>query len=228
MTLKRGIKGNFHLFLLFLSLQILVYPFLRADFTHQIIMNLLIGALLVSGVLAFVQKRRVMIVALSLAVLTLVVAMVALVVPGPGLVIARQSLLAAFLVLTAGVLLKVVLGKGPVTGDKLSGAVCVYLLIGVIWSLLFGILETAAPGSLGFSGADAGVQEALRTGAPQGAMTYFSFVTLTTLGYGDIVPVSKVARSLVAVEALLGQLYLTILVARLVGLHMTHSGLTRD
>ena len=130
--------------------------------------------------------------------------------------------------LTAGVLLKVVLGKGPVTGDKLSGAVCVYLLIGVIWSLLFGILEIAAPGSLRFSDADAGVQEALRTGAPQGATTYFSFVTLTTLGYGDIVPVSQAARSLAAVEALLGQLYLTILVARLVGLHMTHSGLTRD
>ncbi len=226
--MKSGIKGNFHLFLLFLSLQILVYPFLHAGFTHRIIMNVLLGALLVSGVLAFVQKRRVMIVALSLAVLTLVVALVGLVVPGPGLVIARHSLFAAFLVLTAGVLLKVVLGKGPVTSHKLSGAVCVYLLIGVIWSLLFGILEIAAPGSLRFSGADAGVQEALRTGAPQGAMTYFSFVTLTTLGYGDIVPVSQAARSLVSVEALLGQLYLTILVARLVGLHMTHSGMTRD
>jgi hypothetical protein len=226
--LARKIRGNFHLFLLFLSLQILAYPFLRAGFTHRIIMNLLLGALLVSGVLAFVQKRRVMIAALSLAVLTLVVAMVALVAPRPGLVIARQSLLAAFLMLAAGVLLKVVLGKGRVTGDKLSGAVCVYLLIGVIWSLLFGILEIAAPGSLHFPDADAGVQEAMRIGAPQGATTYFSFVTLTTLGYGDIVPVSKAARSLVAVEALLGQLYLTILVARLVGLHMTQSGLTRN
>ncbi len=226
--MKRGIRGNFHLFLLFLSLQILVYPFLRADFTDRILVNVLLGALLVSGVLAFVQKRRVMIAALLLAVLTLVVTLVDLVAPGPGLMIARQSLLAAFLVLAAGVLLKVVLGKGPVTGDKLSGAVCVYLLIGVIWSLLFGILEIAAPGSLHFPDADAGVQEALRTGAPQGAMTYFSFVTLTTLGYGDIVPVSQAARSLAWVEALLGQLYLTILVARLVGLHMTHSGLTRD
>jgi hypothetical protein len=211
-----------------LSLQILAFPFLRATLTHRIIMNLLLGALLVSGVLAFVQKRRVMIAALSLAVLTLAVALVALVVPAPELVIARQSLFAAFLVLTAGVLLKAVLGKGPVTGDKLSGAVCVYLLIGVIWSSLFGILEIAAPGSLRFSDADAGALEALRTGAPQGVMTYFSFVTLTTLGYGDIVPVSQAARSLAAVEALLGQLYLTILVARLVGLHMTHSGLTRD
>ncbi len=226
--MKRKIKGNFHLFLLFLSVQILVHPFLQADFTDRILVNVLLGALLVSGVLALVRQRRVMIVALSLAVLTLVVAMVALVAPRPGLIIARQSLFAAFLVLTAGVLLKVVLGKGTVSGDKLSGAVCVYLLIGVIWSLLFGILEIAAPGSLRFSDADAGVQEALRTGAPQGAMTYFSFVTLTTLGYGDIVPVSQAARSLAWVEALLGQLYLTILVARLVGLHMTHSGLTRD
>ena len=226
--MKRRIRGNFHFFLLFLSLQILAYPFLRAGFTHRIITSVLLGALLVSGVLAFIQKRRVMIAALSLAVLTLAVALVALVTPRPGLVIARHSLFAAFLVLSAGVLLKVVLGKGPVTGDKLSGAVCVYLLIGVIWSLLFSIVEIAAPGSLRFSDADAGVQEALRTGAPQGATTYFSFVTLTTLGYGDIVPVSQAARSLAAVEALLGQLYLTILVARLVGLHMTQSGLRRD
>ena len=63
-------------------------------------------------------------------------------------------------------------------------------------------------------------QEGTQTSAP---MIYFSFVTLTTLGYGDIVPLSPAARALAMVEALLGQLYLTVLVARLVGLHITHS-----
>ena len=59
--MTRRIRGNFHLFLLFLSLQILVYPFLRADFTDRIFVTVLLGALLVSGVLTFIQKRRVMI-----------------------------------------------------------------------------------------------------------------------------------------------------------------------
>ena len=64
------------------------------------------------------------------------------------------------------------------------------------------------------------VPEGARTGAE---MVYYSFVTLTTLGYGDIVPVSPSARALATLEALTGQLYLTVLVARLVGLHITHS-----
>ena len=59
-------------------------------------------------------------------------------------------------------------------------------------------------------------------------MVYYSFVTLTTLGYGDIVPVSPSARALATLEALTGQLYLTVLVARLVGLHITHASRRRS
>ena len=59
-------------------------------------------------------------------------------------------------------------------------------------------------------------------------MVYFSFVTLTTLGYGDIAPLSQTARTLAWAEALLGQLYLTILVARLVGMHISYSGRAKD
>jgi hypothetical protein len=54
-------------------------------------------------------------------------------------------------------------------------------------------------------------------------MRYFSFITLTTVGYGDIVPHSPAARTLAALEAITGQIYLTVLVARLVGLHIVHA-----
>jgi hypothetical protein len=66
------------------------------------------------------------------------------------------------------------------------------------------------------------MQMRIGTGQPVGVL-YFSFVTLTTLGYGDVVPTSPVTRTLASLEAITGQLYLTVLVARLVGLHIAES-----
>jgi hypothetical protein len=133
-----------------------------------------------------------------------------------------------FLVFTAGVLLGAVLAAGQVTTDKLSGAVCVFLLIGFIWASLFSVVELVTPGSLRFPEEEQGdMLERLKHGEPNTPMFYFSFVTLTTLGYGDVLPVSPAARMLAWIEAVLGQLYLTILVARLVGMHLSHAGLAR-
>ena len=114
---------------------------------------------------------------------------------------------------------KFVLRDGKVTRDKLAAAICVYLLIGATWGMLFVLLETVDPGSLSMSfdapGADA-AQDAI----------YFSFVTLTTLGYGDIAPISAPARALAIIEAIIGQIYLAVMIARLVGLHIAYS--TKD
>ena len=102
--------------------------------------------------------------------------------------------------------------SGRVTTDTLAGAGCVYVLVGVIWWIVYlGVLlvdPNAVAGS-GLTGPGGGVGE--------GDLLYFSYVTLTTLGYGDITPVSDVARSLATVEAVVGVLFGTILVARLVG-----------
>ena len=98
---------------------------------------------------------------------------------------------------------------GPVNVHRIQGAVAAYLLLGLVWALAYELVALGAAGA--FSGAGLG-------GAGRPDLIYFSFVTLTTVGYGDVTPVDPVARSLAVAEALTGQLYPAILLARLVSL----------
>jgi hypothetical protein len=105
--------------------------------------------------------------------------------------------------------------------DVVFGACCVYLLIGLIWAALYALLEAAVPGSfdLGSLPGDAGV--APSADSAQARLTYFSFITMTTVGYGDVTPLTAPARSLSMLQGLVGQLYLAIVIARLVGLEIS-------
>ena len=99
-------------------------------------------------------------------------------------------------------------------GDRIVGAICVFILIGLAWASLFEALDTMRPGSLRFPADTAWVAP----GAQR--YRYFSFVTLATLGYGDVTPQTALAGTLAALEAVTGQLYIAITVARLVALSM--------
>ena len=116
-----------------------------------------------------------------------------------------------------------------VTAAHLSSAVFAYLLIGVVWTFLYLLVWIGADDS--FDGIPAraeflvgdgsvGVGRLELRGQVTEQLSYFSFVTLTTLGYGDVSPVGHVARSLATLEALIGQVYLTVLVAHLVSLNI--------
>ncbi len=105
--------------------------------------------------------------------------------------------------------------KGPVTGHRVRGAVAGYLLLGLSCAYAYLLIDTLIPGSFQMSSADLQSRQ-----AQSDAFNYFSIVTLTTLGYGDITAIHPVARSVVMIEALLGQLYPAILIARLVTLQM--------
>jgi hypothetical protein len=122
-----------------------------------------------------------------------------------------------FLTFTALVVLRHVLGGDAVTGETIAGAICFYLLLGVIMALVFSLLELAHPGSFLDNGRRLGLSAArARSLVPE--LLYLSMVTLSTLGYGDVLPVTPPARMLAAMEAIIGQLYLAVLIARLVGL----------
>lgn len=125
----------------------------------------------------------------------------------------RRALLAAATLWSAGALLPTVLRAGRVDGERIAAALSAYLLVGLAFGGFFAALDAVAPGSLGSAGARDAALVSLADAV------YFSFVTLATLGYGDFVPLSPVARSLAVLEAVFGQLYLAVLVARLVSLY---------
>ncbi len=105
--------------------------------------------------------------------------------------------------------------KGPVTGHRVRGAVAGYLLLALCCAYAYALIDFLIPGAFQMPAADLQSRK-----AQSDAFYYFSIVTLTTLGYGDITAIHPVARSVVMIEALLGQLYPAILIARLVTLQM--------
>lgn len=117
-----------------------------------------------------------------------------------------------YLGIAAYLILRDILLSQQVTIDTIRGGICVYLLIGFVWALLYGI--TASLDSSAFSQPIIEVES-------YGRAVYFSFTTLTTLGYGDILPVSPLAKMLTNLEAIIGQLYPAILIAILVGGYMS-------
>ncbi len=104
------------------------------------------------------------------------------------------------------------LSSAQVNAEHLFAALSAYLLIGVCWGVVYVAVVRVDPGAMMFVGAP------LPKGLGMGDAIYFSFVTLATLGYGDFTPATPVMRGLSVFEAIIGQLYLAILVARLVSL----------
>jgi hypothetical protein len=123
---------------------------------------------------------------------------------------------AYFLLLTVVVLVRVI-AHPRVTTQTVIGAVCGYLLIGYVFTFGFLVIVFVDPSAITIVGQPVVAERVTNIGERLAELFYFSFMTLTTVGYGDIVPVCPVARSLVVMEALAGQLYLAAFVARLVG-----------
>ncbi|MCK5478115.1 MAG: two pore domain potassium channel family protein [Methylococcales bacterium] len=119
-----------------------------------------------------------------------------------------------FLLLVISMVLQRVIFSDRINLDNVAGAICVYLLLGIIWSLVYYFINIIMPGS--FKG-----NLAIDMHMQSTDFIHYSFVTLTTLGYGDIVPMSATARSLSYMEAIFGQFYIVILVAGLVAIHIT-------
>ena len=133
-----------------------------------------------------------------------------------GLGVAAFLSLVIFQAILIFALMEFIFTTRRVTIDVLYAAITVYLLLGNTFAALYGAMETIQPGSFI-------VSKAPETVVSWAQFMYFSFATLTTLGFGDIVPLTTWSESLVAFEAVVGVLYLTVMMSRLVGLYANDS-----
>src|SRR5262245_18837921 len=197
---------------------LLLYPFFAGRVMAHALWDICSSAILLLGIYAISHVPRHLVIAVLLAIAVLGTKWSGYVVDNERLLLVNYGLSAIFFTFTACLLLADVLSKGAVTADKLYGALCVYLLIGLTWGFMFLTLEGFQPGSFLVGQARlSGIEKDPAT------LVYFSFVTLSTVGYGDITPLSPPARSFAYMEAIIGQIYLAVLVARLVGLHIAYS-----
>ncbi len=136
----------------------------------------------------------------------------------------RNILDVAYLSLVTVLIVKYIFSTNRITFDYINAALCVYLILGMLWVSLYEIAEHIEPGSFVLPNdvlSDFSVNE--NQGDALVRKIYFSFVTLLTLGYGDLAPIHSIARLLAILEALIGQIFLVVLVARLVGIHVAQS-----
>ncbi len=206
---------------LFLSLLILLvtYPLFEDREAAAIVLDVVLSVVLVSSTYVVSHQRKVLWVALALGLPTLVSWWAVRIVGSPNVDIVGLSLSIAFFLLVIAVILRAMLSRSDVSVDVIFGAMSVYLLIGLTWTFIYAIVEISNPGSFNFGSLGSEVIGSTRHGELR-FFSYFSLVTLSTLGYGDITPVTAIARSLSSLEAVVGQLYIAVLVARLVGMHI--------
>lgn len=202
-------------FLVLLVIVVFVLPpLVTPGIVGRAVGDVVFAALLIAGTVAVAERRWILWV-VSVATVAALLVHAASWLPDSGELLAwrvRSALLAQAL-MTAVILVQVY-RPGSVTPHRIFGAVAAYLLLGLVWAQAYQLVSLAHPGA--FTGAVAASAET--------TWVYFSFVTLTTTGYGDITPVHASARSLANLEALIGQLYPAILLARLVSLEVTWQG----
>jgi voltage-gated potassium channel len=131
----------------------------------------------------------------------------------PALAVCGHVCVAAFLIFVICAILGYIFRRQEVDPDTIAGSIVVYLLMALTWAFLYRIVEIFEPGSFGFNNRV--------TELTPSEFRYFSLMTITTVGYGDVTPVGSIARGFAALEAVVGQLFLVILVSWLVGMYVS-------
>ena len=181
-------------------------------FNAELLQVLLFLGILLTGIRAVSENPKHFRMGLAIGVPTMIADWVAFFIASPGLDVGIQIAYLLFVGYVGIMVFGYVVVPGEVNPDKIFAAISVYILIGLGFSVVYGIFEYIQPGS--FSGLSAeGV------GRNSAELLYYSFVTLTALGYGEITPVAPQVRSLAAIEAMMGIFYIAIMVARLVALY---------
>jgi len=210
--------GRTNFFYLLIALLVLLVVIPLADdldlVSTPLVRGLVFSCLLVIGVWSLRGGGRHFTVGIAFVIVGVVLNVLAVSMPAQFLQQASILALIGFMVVAITFTMKQIAFSNEINTNRIIGAICVYLLLGVIWAMAYTIIEMVSPGSFaGFSPIDDLGWDS--------EWLYFSFVTMTTLGYGDILPVSATARGFAYMQAIVGQFYIAVLVAGLVSAYVS-------
>jgi len=185
-------------------------PLLEGHKVGGLLLLLLLYITLVAATSELAEKRSLFISAIPIAIVSMILLLASHYYRTWALVFASDLVLTAFLMLVSASLFIYLGQRGQITRGRLLVSVSLYFLLGLSWFALYNLISTVAPGSFAEQG------KPLTAEAHWSTTLYFSLVTLTTLGYGDIVAIRPFARMIATLESSAGVLYIAITVARLV------------
>ncbi len=196
---------------------LLVYPIVSTHLTWEVVVDVFVIAILVYGVMVSSRTKKHFVISASLASVFLLCGWMALIASNEFLELISSIFGAVYFSYVAVILLQDIFRQGErVSMNMIYSSICVYLLIGLVFAFFYLAISIVQPGSFSEPAFMADGEQAQLYG-----FIYFSFVTLSTLGYGDVSPNAIQVAAFVYMEAIIGQLYLTILIARLVGLQIS-------
>jgi voltage-gated potassium channel len=222
-----------HKYLLLLVVQVAML--IWSSFAHRLPISPVVSEALVTGVMIAVflvvfTRRRERAVALALVIMAAAVKWSRYVVPPQEGSILQpvvfHALSVVFLAFAVFVILRHIFAEKSITGDEVVGTVCGYFIAGLLWSHVYAVVELTAPGSFVFNPELA--KQAMSWDGSVAIFNYFSLVTLTTMGYGDVTPLHGPATALATIEAVFGQFYIAIVVAQMVGIQLAQATTPRN
>jgi len=197
-----------------------LYPLGEIGVVGDLALELVFTLLLISGVMAVSRKRMARLVIFTIAAATIPSRLSALIYPGTLMATLGYFFGILSIASLIGIILIEVFREGEINYHRIQGAIAVYLLLGILWAFSYRFVALIEPNALILS-THRSLSEAGSERALMHKFIYLSFTTLTTIGSSDIVAVNPLARSLVIVEALIGQLFPAILLARLVSMQVS-------
>lgn len=209
--IKFFFKEKFTILLGLLLIYVVATPFFAQVINESFFLDIIFSAVMVSAVLTLSREKKSRFVVILLVLPCLVLLWLHLPDSSDEIFLAGTALQAVFNFFMVFIIMWFVFQAPVITRDILSASIVAYLFVALFFAKSFLVLEILSPGSFSISSD--------RIMADPSVMKYFSFVTLTTLGYGDVVPISDQAKTMAISEALIGQIYLTVLIARLVGMY---------
>jgi hypothetical protein len=210
---------TFLLISLFLLLFVL-YPLSAPGSFRQYLVDVFAVLVMISGVYAVAHRSRLLFwCVMGLGVPSIILQLVPYAYLNRPVVVLNNASTLVFLIAVAAAVLYRVLREGPITSHRIQGSIAVYLMMGMIWALAYSIVYILDPSSFDLGGSADGMEDLIGVHTRgMSRLIYFSFVTMTTLGYGDIAPHGMIASNLAILQALTGQIYLVVIMARLVSL----------